>query len=503
MTKTAPAPTETEQLMTDPRVARQAKLKAVRDSGGNPYAYGFARDAKAGELQDKYAELAVGVETEDTVMVAGRIMAMRNSGMFIDLQDASGKIQVFSHKDTMSAEELAKLDNFDLGDIIGVRGTIRRTPRGELSVRANHVEMLTKCLLPLPEKYHGLTDVEMRYRQRYVDLIVNEESRNTLRKRSEITSAIRKYLIEVWGGMEVETPMLHAILGGASAKPFITHHNTLDTDFYLRVAPELHLKRLVVGGLAECVFEMNRCFRNEGISPKHNPEFTSVELYKAYTDNNDMMDMTEGLIRYVAENVFGKTQFVYGENTIDVANKWPRKSMCSLVKDASGVDFMQITDAAAARAEAKKLGIHVEPNAKWGAVVAAVFEEKVEDTLVQPTHVTEFPLDISPLAKPHRDNPILTERTESYINGWEIANMFTELNDPADQRARFEEQVKAREAGDEEAQMLDEDFITALEYGLPPCGGWGLGVDRLCMILTGSPNIRDVINFPTLKPLKD
>lgn len=487
--------------LTDPREARKAKLKALRASGANPYAYTYARSHRAGDLQAQYADLAPGTETQDTVSVAGRIMAIRNDGMFIDLSDPTGKIQVFCHKDSMAAPELAKLENFDLGDIIGAKGTIRRTPRGELSVRASHVEMLTKCLLPLPEKYHGLTDIEQRYRQRYVDLIVNEESRDTLRKRSEITAAIRECLTKEWGGLEVETPMLHAILGGATAKPFVTHHNTLDTDFYLRVAPELFLKRLIVGGLADCVFEMNRCFRNEGISPKHNPEFTSAELYKTYTDVNDMMDLTEGLVRFVAQKVFGKTVFEYSGKTIDVGQDWPRKSMCALVAEATGTDFMKITDAAGAREQAKKLGVHVEPTSKWGEVVAAVFEEKVEDKLVQPIHVTDFPLDISPLAKPHRNNPILTERTESYINGWEIANMFTELNDPADQLARFEEQVKAREAGNEEAQMLDDDFVTALEYGLPPTGGWGLGIDRLCMILTGSPNIRDVINFPTLKPL--
>lgn len=497
-----PAENQASQDLTDPHAARKAKLDAVRAQGGTGYAYGFARDARAGELQVKYADLESGTETEDRVAVAGRIMAMRNNGMFIDLADATGKIQVFCHKDSMSAEELAGLDNFDLGDVIGVTGTIRRTPRGELSVRARHVELLTKCLLPLPEKYHGLTDIEQRYRQRYVDLIVNEESRTTLRERSQITASIREYLTGEWDGLEVETPMLHPILGGATAKPFVTHHNTLDTEFYLRVAPELYLKRLIVGGLADCVFEMNRCFRNEGISPKHNPEFTSVELYKTYTDVSDMMDLTEGLVRHVAQKVFGKTVFDYNGNVIDVGAKWPRKSMCALVAEATGVDFLTIVDAAAARAVAKSQGVHVEPSAKWGEVVAAVFEEKVEDTLIQPIHVTEFPLDVSPLAKPHRSNPILTERTESYINGWEIANMFTELNDPADQRARFEEQARAREAGDEEAQMLDSDFVTALEYGLPPCGGWGLGVDRLTMILTGSPNIRDVICFPTLKPLK-
>lgn len=491
-----------ETALTDPREARKAKLKAVRDAGGNPYVYVYDRDARAGDLQTKYADLAPGTETEDMVSVAGRIMAIRNSGMFIDLADPSGKIQVFCHKESMSEEELAKLANLDLGDIVGAKGTIRRTPRGELSVRAKSVLLLTKSLQPLPEKYHGLTDIEQRYRQRYVDLIVNEDSRDVLRKRSQIVTGIRQYLTNDWGGVEVETPMLHPILGGASAKPFVTHHNTLDTEFYLRIAPELYLKRLIVGGFADCVFEINRNFRNEGISPRHNPEFTMVELYKTYCDVNDMMDMTEGLIRYLAQSVFGKMEFEFNGHTIDVSKPWARKPMCTLVAEATGVDFMTVTDAAAARAEAKKLGVHVEPTAKWGEVVAAVFEEKCEENLIQPTHVTNFPLDVSPLAKTHRDNPLLTERTESFVGTWEIANMYTELNDPAVQMERFEEQMKARDAGDEEAQMLDADFVTALEYGLPPTGGWGLGVDRLCMLLTGAANIRDVILFPTLKPLK-
>lgn len=494
--------TATGPDMTDPFVARKVKLQALRDAGVNPYAYTFARTHKAGALQAHYASLEAGTETQDQVGVAGRIMAIRNNGMFLDIAEPTGKIQVFCHKDSMAADALEALKLLDIGDFVGAVGTIRRTPRGELSVRATAVTLLTKCLLPLPEKYHGLTDIEQRYRQRYVDLIVNEDSRDTLRKRSEILAAIRTYLTTVWEGVEVETPMLHAIMGGASARPFVTHHNTLDTDFYLRVAPELHLKRLIVGGLAECVFEIGRCFRNEGISPKHNPEFTSMELYKAFTDVSDMMDCTEGLVRYVAQTVFGKTEFTFGERTIDVGQPWPRKSMCALVAEATGVDFMTITDAPAARAQAKVLGVHVAPNAKWGEVVAAVFEEKVEDTLIQPTHVTDFPLDISPLAKAHRDNPILTERTETYVNGWEIANMFTELNDPADQVGRFEEQVKAREAGDDEAQMMDMDYVTALQYGLPPCGGLGIGIDRLTMILTNSANIRDVICFPTLKPVK-
>lgn len=499
---TQAAQKETKDL-TDPRQARLHKLERIRAEGRNPYAYGFVRKDKAGDLQAKYAGLENGQETEDSVTVAGRIMAMRNNGMFIDLQDVSGKIQIFCHKDSTPESEMAKLDTLDLGDIIGVTGTIRRTPRGELSIRAKDVQLLTKTLQPLPEKYHGLSDVEARYRQRYVDMIVNNDSRDRLVKRSQIIMAMREYLTTEWQGVEVETPMLHSIMGGASAKPFITHHNALDSDFYLRVAPELFLKRLIVGGMADCVFEIGRNFRNEGLSIKHNPEFTSVELYKAYADYTDMMDLTEGLVRHIAQKVLGTLQITYGDRTIDLAAPWPRKSMTGLLAEVTGVDFMTILDAAAARAKAKEMGVHVEERAKWGEVVAAVFDEKVEHTLVQPIHITDMPLDVSPLAKRHRDNPILTERFETYINGWEIANAFTELNDPIDQLARFQEQAAAKEAGDEEAMMVDLDFVNALEIGLPPTGGWGLGVDRLCMLLTDAPSIKDVICFPTLKPQKD
>jgi lysyl-tRNA synthetase class 2 len=488
--------------ITDPRAARKAKKDAMVEAGVNPYAYTFDRTHKAGEMQDKYADLESGVETEDFVQAAGRIMAMRNNGMFIDMMDTSGRIQVFCHKDSMDEEQLAKLKSYDLGDIIGVKGTIRRTPRGELSIRAKETQILTKSMEPLPEKYHGLSDVEQRYRQRYIDLIVNEDSRDVLRKRSQIVSEIRRYLSDEWEGVEVETPMLHGIMGGASAKPFVTHHNALDANFYLRVAPELHLKRLIVGGLADCVFEINRCFRNEGISMKHNPEFTSVELYKAFSDYHDMMDMTEGLVQHVAEKVLGTTKIDYQGTEIDLASPWPRKTMLGLVEEKTGVNFLDYTDVDAAREKAKELGVHTEEFMNWGQIVAEVFDEKVEDSLIQPIHITELPLDISPLAKNHRDNPLLTERFETYINGWEIANAFTELNDPEEQRKRFEAQVEAKEAGDEEAQMLDEDFVTALAVGLPPTGGWGLGIDRLCMIMTNSTNIRDVINFPTLKPEK-
>ncbi|HEU4839699.1 MAG TPA: lysine--tRNA ligase [Micavibrio sp.] len=491
-----------ETLSTNPREAREQKLAEMRARGLEPYPPNFPRSHQAQELQDKYASLENGVETEDKVSVAGRIMAMRNNGMFLDLQDASGKIQVFCHKDSMSVEELEKLSLYDIGDIIGAHGTIRRTPRGELSVRAGETLILCKALLPLPEKYHGLTDIEQRYRQRYLDLIMNEESRETLKKRSKIVSFIRKYM-EGMGAIEVETPILNGILGGANARPFTTHHNALDADFYLRIATELPLKRLIVGGLSDTVFEIGRLFRNEGISIKHNPEFTTIESYHSYKDYFDIMDLTETLIRQCCLAVNGTLQVQMSDNLIDYEKPFARKSMIDLVKEATGIDFMQFKDAAEAREAASKLGVRTEPFAQWGDVVAAVFDEKVEHTLIQPIHVTDTPMDISPLAKVHRSNPRLVERFETYINGWEIVNAFSELNDPKIQLQRFEEQVAQKEAGDDEAQMLDDDYVTALEYGLPPTGGWGMGIDRLAMLLTGSHNIRDVIAFPTLKPKKD
>ncbi len=485
------------------RESKENKLKALAEKGMPAYPHVFAREHMAGDLQDKYETLEDGGETEDIVTVAGRVHAMRNNGMFIDLRDTSGRIQIFCHKDRSPAEELEKLKMFDIGDIIGVKGKIRRTPRGELSIAAHELTMVTKSLLPLPEKYHGLSDIEQRYRQRYLDLIMNEDSRDTLRARSKIISMIRRFM-EDMGALEVETPMLHGILGGASAKPFETHHNALDTDFYLRVAPELHLKRLIVGGLADAVFEINRCFRNEGISIKHNPEFTSIEAYHAYKDYFDIMDLIEELVCYIVKTLHGSLKVSFGkegaEHEIDFTRPWRRVSMVDLVKEQTGVDFLQCETAREALDEAKKLGVQVDPKSNWGQIVEAIFDEKAEHTLINPTHVTDHPMDISPLAKTHRDNPRLVERFETFCNGWEIANAFTELNDPKIQRLRFEEQVAAREAGDDEAQMLDEDYVTALEYGLPPCGGWGIGLDRLTMLLTNSSNIRDVICFPTLKP---
>jgi lysyl-tRNA synthetase, class II len=376
---------------------------------------------------------------------------------------------------------------------------VRRTPRGELTINATAVSILAKALRPLPEKHHGLSDVELRYRQRYLDLIMNPQSRDTLRRRSRIVAAMRGYLVER-GYVEVETPMLHTIPGGASAKPFVTHHNALDIDLYLRIAPELHLKRLLVGGFADKLFEINRCFRNEGLSPRHNPEFTTLELYEAYVDYTAMMRLTEELVTAAAETVLGTLRFGYGGTAIDLSPPWPRRSMSDLVREETGVDFLAFGNASAAREAAARLGAVLTGGENWGQALEAAFAARVEDTLIQPIHVTGFPRDISPLAKADRNDPRLVERFETYTYGWEIANAFSELNDPQDQRERFEAQMRARAAGDEEAQPLDEDYVTALEYGLPPCGGLGIGIDRLTMLLSDSPSIRDVIAFPTLRP---
>lgn len=478
--------------------AKIENLKQLQLRGVNPFAYRFDVTAYAADLQKKYEGLADGETTEDVVSVAGRIMSNRNSGMFIDLKDTTGKIQIFSHKEHVPAEVLEQMAYYDIGDIIGVTGKVRRTPRGELTINTQKVEMLTKSVRPLPEKYHGIHDVEIKYRKRYLDLIMNDESRETFRQRSKIIAFIRNILTDE-NFMEVETPMLHSIAGGASAKPFLTHHNALDMQLYLRIAPELHLKRLVVGGF-DRVFEINRCFRNEGISVKHNPEFTSVEIYQAYADYNDMMALTERIVEGAVKKLHnGETKIKFGEREIDFKAPWARKTMTELVTEKTGVDFSTIPDAAAAIAKAKELGVHVDAGKSWGEALEAVFGEKVEDGLIQPVHVIDMPKDISPLAKQHRDAETLTERFETYVNGWEIANAFSELSDPFDQLARFKAQVAAREAGNEEAQMLDEDFVEALEYGLPPTGGLGIGIDRLVMLLTDSQSIRDVIAFPTLR----
>ena len=385
----------------------------------------------------------------------------------------------------------------DIGDIIGVEGTVRRTKRGELSINAAQITVLAKALLPLPEKYHGLTDTDTKYRQRYLDMIMNSETTTTLIKRSQIITAIRQYLLDQ-GLMEVETPLLHVIKGGATAKPFVTHHNALDMDLFLRVAPELYLKRLIVGGLPG-VFEIGRNFRNEGIDTRHNPEFTMMEVYRQYNDYTDMMTLVEQLVEKAALAVNGTTEVEMEGHKIDLKGPWPRCSMADLVKEHTGVDFISIMTDEEARAAARQLNVAIADDADWGHALAAVFEDKCEQFLVQPIHVIDHPKSLSPLTKEHRHNPRLVERFESYINTWEICNAYSELTNPLDQRTRFEEQVAAAAKGDEEADMMDEDFVTALEYGMPPTGGLGVGLDRLIMVLTGNTSIRDIIAFPTMR----
>jgi lysyl-tRNA synthetase class 2 len=483
------------------RQGRIQKLTDLADRGVNAYPYSFNKNANAADLQEKYKDLPTGEETEDSYSVAGRIMAMRNTGMFIDLMDASGKIQVFCHKENMSEDAIQMLKLIDIGDIAGFTGTIRRTPRGELSIKVKSYRLLAKALLSLPEKFHGLTDVETRYRQRYVDLIVNEESRDVLRKRSLIIQKIREYLT-VQGFLEVETPMLHPQAGGATAKPFITHHNALDMDMFLRIAPELYLKRLMVGGLSEKIFEINRSFRNEGLSPRHNPEFTMIELYQAYVDYNEMMVLAENMVSSIAQDILGTMKIKFGDKEIDLTPPWDRKTMLGAIKEYTGIDFNTYYTAKEAAEQAKKMHIEVEDTDNWGQILDKIFEEKVEPHLIQPIHIIDYPRDISPLAKVHRDNDRLTERFETRINGWEVANAFSELTDPIDQRYRFEAQAKAKAQGDEEACDIDEDYIQALEYGLPPTGGMGMGIDRLVMLLTNSQTIREVIAFPTMRKVQ-
>lgn len=486
--------------MADPRESKINKMHALQEMGVDNYPYSYQITAHAADLQTKHKDLPDGESTSDTVQIAGRIMAYRNNGMFIDLKDHTGRIQIFSHKDNLNEDALKTIALFDIGDIIGVEGIVRRTPRGELTINANVVTLLSKSIQPYPEKYHGLADQELRYRRRYLDLIMTNDSKETLIKRSQIISTMRQVLSGK-GFLEVETPLLQTLASGASAKPFVTHHNTLDMSLFLRIAPELYLKRLIVGQISDKVFEIGRNFRNEGISPRHNPEFTMMELYQAYADYSDIMELTEDVIcECVAAAGHPNDLVEFDGNTIDFSRPWKKASMTDLVAEKTGINFLEITDTQEAYEAAKSAGIEVATDMNWGQIVEAAFEEKVEKTLINPTHVTDMPKDISPLAKAHRENPLLTERFETFVNGWEVANAFSELNDPFDQAERFEEQVKLREAGDEEAQAFDQDFIDALEHGMPPTGGLGIGVDRLVMLLTNSTSIRDVIAFPTLRP---
>lgn len=480
------------------REGRIHKAQELREKGINPYPYKYNKTASAKELQEKYKDLASGEETTDTYSVAGRVMAIRNSGMFIDLMDDTGKIQIFSHKQNIDSEKIKLLKLVDIGDIMGFTGDIRRTPRGELSIKAVDFEVLTKSLKPLPEKFHGLTDVETKYRQRYVDLIINEETRETFRIRSLIIQKIREFLAKR-GYLEVDTPILQTVASGANARPFTTHHNALDMDMTMRIALELYLKRLIVGGVSERVYEIGKCFRNEGIDTRHNPEFTMIELYQAYADYNDMMELTENMVAYVAKEVLGTTKIKYGENEIDLTPPWDRKTMIGAIEEYTGKNFMACNNLEEAVKLASSINVQAEDCDSWGKVIDLVFEEKVEPSLIQPVHIIDYPKEISPLAKVHRNNPRLTERFETRVNGWEIANAFSELTDPIDQRNRFEAQALQKAQGDDEAMEIDEDFINALEYGMPPTGGMGMGIDRLVMLLTNSSTIRDVIAFPTMK----
>lgn len=488
----------TENEINEQMQVRIDKMHKIEEHGWKPFGYRFLYTHRAADIAAQFDELS---EKETEVKMAGRIMAIRGHGKtcFMDMQDKTGRIQVYVRKDVIGEENYALIKLMDIGDTVGITGTAFRTHMGELSIKANSVEMLSKSLRPLPEKWHGLKDVETRYRQRYVDLIVNPEVRDTFVKRSQIIRSVREVL-DSHDFLEVETPILNTIAGGAAARPFISYHNALDMQVYMRIAPELYLKRLIVGGM-DRVYEMGRVFRNEGIDNRHNPEFTSVEIYQAFADYRDMMDMTEEVVVKTAEKVLGTTTINYEGTTIELASPWKRMSMIEAVKEYSGKDFTDVTDLEEARAIAKELNVAIEPSFGIGKIINACFEEYVEDKLIQPTFITGHPKEISPLAKSNPENPEITDRFEAYIYGREICNGFTELNDPIDQKERFLKQVEERANGDEEANMMDEDFVNALEYGLPPTGGLGIGIDRLVMFLTNSSTIRDVLFFPTMKPL--
>ncbi|WP_366938779.1 lysine--tRNA ligase [uncultured Phascolarctobacterium sp.] len=492
----AAALTDTE--INEQMQVRIDKMHKIEEHGWKPFGHRFLFTHRAADIAAQFDELS---EKETEVTMAGRVMAIRGHGKtcFMDMQDKTGRIQVYVRKDVIGEENYALIKLMDIGDTVGITGTAFRTHMGELSIKAASVEMLSKSLRPLPEKWHGLKDVETRYRQRYVDLIVNPEVRETFVKRSQIIKSVREVL-DSHDFLEVETPILNTIAGGAAARPFISYHNALDMQVYMRIAPELYLKRLIVGGM-DRVYEMGRVFRNEGIDNRHNPEFTSVEIYQAFADYRDMMDLTEEVVVKTAEKVLGTTTINYEGTTIELASPWKRMSMIEAVKEYSGKDFTNVTDLEEARAIAKELNVAIEPTFGIGKIINACFEEYVEDKLVQPTFITGHPKEISPLAKSNPENPEITDRFEAYIYGREICNGFTELNDPIDQKERFLKQVEERANGDEEANMMDEDFVNALEYGLPPTGGLGIGIDRLVMFLTNSSTIRDVLFFPTMKPI--
>ena len=478
---------------------RRDKLKELQESGNDPF------QITRYEMDNDSANIKANFDALEgqAVSVAGRLMSKRGMGKvsFCDLQDKSGRIQLYARRDEMDEAEYARFKKFDIGDIVGVKGVVFRTQRGEMSVRVERVTLLSKSLLPLPEKFHGLTNTELRYRQRYVDLIVNPEVKRNFVIRSQFIKHVREFM-DNRGFMEVETPVLNTISGGATARPFITHHNTLDIDMYMRIATELPLKRLIVGGM-DRVYEIGRIFRNEGMDPKHNPEFTTIELYQAYADFNDMMDLFEDLLTSAAQKLLGTYQLEWQGEKLDLTPGWPRLPMHEAVKQYCGIDFMAITSDEEAVAAAKFIGVELPETAEktWGNALYECFDQKVEEKLIQPTFITMHPVDVSPLAKRSPKDPRLTERFELFICRSEMGNAFSELNDPIDQKQRFQKQVELRGKGDDEAGMMDEDFINALEYGMPPTGGMGMGIDRLVMFLTDAASIRDVLLFPTMKPL--
>lgn len=492
---------QNHEELNDQLQVRRDKMNQLRDNGIDPFGKRYDRSHQSEQIIAAYQELSKEELEEKAieVTIAGRMMTKRGKGKagFAHLQDLEGQIQIYVRKDSVGDEQYEIFKTSDLGDLIGVTGKVFKTNVGELSVKATSFELLTKALRPLPDKYHGLKDVEQRYRQRYLDLIVNPDSKNTFIARSKIIQAMRRYLDD-HGYLEVETPTMHSIPGGASARPFITHHNALDMPLYMRIAIELHLKRLIVGGL-EKVYEIGRVFRNEGVSTRHNPEFTMIELYEAYADYQDIMSLTENLIAHIAQEVLGSTTIQYGEEQIDLKPEWKRLHMVDAVKEATGVDFWNEVTVEQARDFAKEHGVEITKSMTVGHIINEFFEQKIEETLIQPTFIYGHPVEISPLAKKNPEDPRFTDRFELFIVGREHANAFTELNDPIDQRERFEAQLKEREEGNDEAHMMDEDFVEALEYGMPPTGGLGIGIDRLVMLLTNAPSIRDVLLFPQMR----
>ena len=492
-------PAEQEVNLSQLLQIRRDKLKQLQEEGNDPFQLTrYVVDNDSANIKANFDALE-GQE----VSIAGRLMSKRGMGKvsFCDLQDKTGRIQLYARRDEMDEAEYTRFKKYDIGDIVGVKGVVFRTQRGEMSVRAISVTLLSKSLLPLPEKFHGLTNTELRFRQRYVDLIVNPEVKRNFVIRSQFIKFMRRYLDDM-NYIEVETPVLNTIAGGAAARPFITHHNTLDIDMYMRIATELPLKRLIVGGM-DRVYEIGRIFRNEGMDPKHNPEFTTVELYQAYADFHDMMDIAEGILSGAAKEILGSYQVEWLGEKIDLTPGWRRLTMVEAVKEYVGVDFDAITDDTEAVAAAKAVGVELADAAEktWGNALYACFDQKVEEQLIQPTFITMYPVEVSPLTKRSPKDPRLTERFELFICHCELANAYSELNDPIDQRQRFEKQVEQRERGDDETEMLDEDFLTALEYGMPPTGGMGMGIDRAVMMLTGADSIREVILFPTMRPM--